>query len=77
MIGNLEPEENVFRTFTHTSDELYDKHDYRLVSEDGQSVVLDNYYDVQSIWQSLPNNTLSHVEVLDKKIKRQKNKKGF
>lgn len=44
MIGNLEPEENVLpKTFTQTSDELYEKHDYRLVYENGMKKVFDNY----------------------------------
>jgi hypothetical protein len=76
MIGNLKPEENVLRTFTQTSDALYDKHDYCLISNDKKSVIFDNYYDVQQVWRSMPEGILSHVEVLDKKQPKTKNK-GF
>lgn len=76
MIGNLEPEENVFKTFTQTSDKLYDKHDYRLVSKDKKSVIFDNYHDVKQVWYSMPKEILSHIEVLDKKQPKTKNK-GF
>lgn len=78
MIGNLEPEENVLpKTFTQTSDELYEKHDYRLVYENGMKKVFDNYQDLFREWYTSSKDDLSHVEVLDKKVKKDKNKKGF
>lgn len=78
MIGNLEPEENILpKTFTQTSDELYERHDYRLVYQNGLKKVFDNYQDLFQVWYSSPKETLSHVEVLDKKTKKEKNKKGF
>lgn len=62
-------------TFTQTSDKLYDRHNYRIVSFDNTSVVLNNYQDVFLVWRSTPEGILSHVEVLDKKEKL--SKKGF
>lgn len=56
-------------TFTCTSDKLYDRHNYKLVLSDGNSIVFDNYEDVQNIWMKSPPESLSHVEVLDKKKK--------
>ena len=58
--------------FKQTSDQLYDRHDYKLIYEDGNQVVFDNYEDVQIFWFQRGGNFLSHVEVLDKK-----QKKGF
>ena len=69
---------NKLEVFTQTSDELYENHDYRIVSFDNTSIVLDNYQDVFLVWRSTPVGVLSHVEVLDKKNKkRTKIKKGF
>lgn len=69
---------NKLTVFTQTSEELYDRHDYRIVSVDNTSIILDNYQDVFLVWRSTPVGTLSHVEVLDKKIKKiTKSKKGF
>ena len=61
-------------TFKQTSDKLYDKHHYKLVYSNGQSVVFDNYMDVQATWFQTPSDFVSHIEVLDIP---QKNKKGF
>jgi hypothetical protein len=61
------------RSFTQTSDKPYDRHDYKLVYENGKEVIFNNYEDVQVTWFQHDGNFLSHVEVLDKKQK----KKGF
>ena len=53
--------------FKQTSDKPYDRHDYKLVYEDGKEVVFDNYEDVQLTWFQNGGHFLSHVEVLDKK----------
>jgi hypothetical protein len=45
----------------------YDRHDYKVVFEDGREVVFDNYEDVQLTWFQRGGNFLSHIEVLDKK----------
>lgn len=63
-------------TFKQTSHEPYIRHDYKLVYEDGRSVVFDNYEDAQLHWFQCCGLYLSHIEVLDKK--KQKTKpKGF
>jgi len=59
-------------TFKQTSDEPYLRHHYKLVYSNGQSVVFDNYTDVQMSWFQTPSEFVSHIEVLDIK-----EKKGF
>jgi hypothetical protein len=63
-------------TFKQTSDDPYDRHDYKLVFSDGKTLVFDNYEDLQLVWFQSPWQFLSHVEVLDKKKKKTKSK-GF
>ena len=65
------------RYYRQTSDEPYLRHDYKLVSSTGESVIFDNYEDVQRRWFERSGNFLSHVEVLDHKEPKKKNKKGF
>jgi hypothetical protein len=78
MIGNLEPEENVLpKTFKQTSDKLYDRHDYKIVYENGLNKIFDNYHDLFLEWCNTKNRGFLHIEVLDKKTKKDKNKKGF
>ena len=59
-------------TFKQTSDEPYIRHHYKLVYSNGQTVVFDNYTDVQVAWFQTPLEFVSHIEVLDVK-----EKKGF
>ena len=58
--------------FTQSSDEIYDRHDYKIVSKSGESVVVDNWETVQMTWFQR-GTFLSHIEVLDKK----EESKGF
>ena len=51
--------------FQQTSDGLYDRHHYRLVLSDGSSKTFDNWLDVHHSWFRLPNQFLSHIDVLD------------
>ena len=67
MTGKLE-------WFAQTSDEPYDRHQYRFVYSNNQSIVLDSWEQVQSEWFTTPALFKSHIEVLDKK---QKSKGGF
>ena len=53
--------------FKQTSDEPYLRHDYKVVFEDGKTVVFDNYEDAQLLWWNRSGNFLSHIEVLDRK----------
>jgi hypothetical protein len=64
-------------TFKQTCDKPYDRHDYKLVYTNGKAVIYDNYMDLQATWFQTAEQFLSHVEVLDKKKKRQPNAKGF
>lgn len=64
---------NLPKTFSQTCDKPYDRHDYKFFYSNGNSVIFDNYEDVQRTWFQTPHQFLSHVEVLEKK----KPKKGF
>jgi hypothetical protein len=55
------------KIFQQTSDEPYLRHDYKVVFEDGKTVVFDNYEDAQLLWWNRSGNFLSHIEVLDRK----------
>jgi len=59
------------RYFTLSSNDLYDRHDYKIVSKTGESVVVDNWETAQMTWFQ-KNVFLSHIEVLDRK-----ERKGF
>ena len=59
---------NMVKTFKQTSDGLYDRHDYKIVSKTGESSVVDNWESVRLIWFH-SGGLLSHIEVLDKKAK--------
>jgi len=66
------------RYFRQTSDEPYLRHDYKLIKTNGDTVVFDNYEDVQRMWFEYNGNFLSHVEVLDhQEPKKNKKTKGF
>lgn len=58
--------------FEQTSDLPYDRHDYKVHAQSGQTYILDNYMDVQAVWFQ-NKHLLSHIEVLDKETKQ----KGF
>jgi hypothetical protein len=54
-------------TFKQTCDKPYDRHDYKVVYENGNQIIFDNYEDAQLTWFQNGGNFLSHIEVLDKK----------
>lgn len=58
--------------FTHTSDLLYDKHRYKIVFKNKKSQIVDNYYDLLSVWASTNTEQLDYVEILDKKSSKSK-----
>ena len=62
------------RYFTLSSEGLYDRHHYQVVSKDGESITVDNWEDVRNIWWN-KKDFLSHVEVIDKPKARQS--RGF
>ena len=54
------------KTFTSTSNGLYDRHNYKLVFGDGRSCMIEDYEQLRSAWFQLSaTKQLSHVEVLD------------
>jgi len=66
------------RYFRQTSNEPYLRHDYKLVKTNGDTIVFDNYEDIQRTWFQYDGKLLSHVEVLDhKEPKKSKKTKGF
>tara|TARA_R100000479_G_scaffold126221_1_gene65613 strand:+ start:89 stop:343 length:255 start_codon:yes stop_codon:yes gene_type:complete len=58
--------------FEQSSYDDYDRHHYRVVSKNGESIVVDDYMMAREIWWN-KKMFLSHIEVLDKK----KKSKGF
>ena len=66
----IKPEDPQY--FTQTSDELYDRHHYKIISTTGESVDVKNWEQVREIWWN-KRSFLSHVEILDKKQRA----KGF
>ena len=77
MIGNLEPEENVLQWFEQTSNELYNRHYYKLVYSNGETKVFEDHQDFMTAWFQYPKQLLSHGEVLDKKTKKKSKSGGF
>ena len=55
------------RYFTVTSDEPYDRHEYKIIRKDGETMVVDSWELAREIWWNTPSFSLSHIEVLDKK----------
>ena len=53
--------------FEQTSNEPYLRHDYKVVYNDGNYQVFDNYEDAQLLWWNRSGNFLSYIEVLDRK----------
>jgi len=52
--------------FTLSSNDLYDRHDYKVIRTDGKSVVVGSWDLAREIWWNTPSKLLSHIEVLDK-----------
>jgi hypothetical protein len=85
MIGKLDPEERILegvlpelpKWFKQTSDEPYDRHHYRFVYSNEQSVIFESYERAQQEWFNTPTMFKSRIEVLDIKEKKQKLKGGF
>jgi hypothetical protein len=69
---------NLPTTFQQTCNKPYDRHDYKIVYSNGNSIIFDNYEDVQRTWFQTPSQFLGHVEVLDHtEPKRKQKSKGF
>ena len=76
MNGKLDPEERVLDWFEQTSDEPYDRHEYRFHFTNGDSKIFKSYLEAQSMWFNTPPLFKSHIEVLDISNKKTKNSKG-
>ena len=61
--------------FTLSSNDLYDRHQYKVVAKNGDSIVVDDYMSAQEIWWNR-KTFLSHIEVLDRQ-KQKESSKGF
>jgi len=70
MTQLISPDDPQF--FEVSSERLYDRHDYKIVSKTGESIVVDNWETAQLTWFQ-KTAFLSHIEVLDKK----QESKGF
>ena len=77
MVGKLDPEENVLQWFDQTSNEPYNRHDYKLVYTNGETKVFEEHQEFMAAWFQYPKQLLSHGEVLDKKIKKKTKSGGF
>ena len=62
MTTLIEPSDPQY--FTETSDELYDRHTYKIVEKSGKSINVDNWMEVREMWWNR-KVFLSHVEVID------------
>ena len=58
--------------FQQTSDEPYNRHDYKLVYTNGNTKVFEDHQEFMAAWFQYPKQLLSHGEVLDKKVKKTK-----
>jgi hypothetical protein len=54
------------RYFTLTSENDYDRHNYKVVSSSGKSVVVETWREAQILWWNNSKYT-SYIDVLDKK----------
>lgn len=63
MTQLISPEDPAY--FKLSSNDLYDRHDYKIISKTGESVVVDNWETAQLTWFQ-KSAFLSHIEVLDK-----------
>ena len=69
----IKPEDPQY--FEQSCSKEYDRHDYKVVGKNGDSVVVDDYMKAREIWWNR-KNFLSHIEVVDKKPVKEKSK-GF
>ena len=64
MTQLISPDDPQF--FEVSSEGLYNRHQYKVVAKNGDSIVVDDYMSAQEIWWNR-KVFLSHIEVLDKK----------
>lgn len=65
------------RYFSQTSNKMYDRHHYKVVTKTGDATVVDNWEDAAHIWWN-KKKILSHIEVLDiPTVDRKRQQIGF
>jgi len=64
MTALIEPSDPQY--FTESSDKLYDRHTYKIVTKSGETINVDNWLQAREIWWNR-KSFLSHIEVLDVK----------
>ena len=62
--------------FAQTSEKPYDRHNYRFIFRNGESIIFNSYDQVMEKWFTTPALFKSHVEVLDKPNKNNKKTSG-
>ena len=62
--------------FKQTSDEPYDRHIYRFIDSNNNSIIVESYEQVHEKWFNTPSMLKSHIEVLDKITNKKKKSKG-
>lgn len=65
----MTPKLNDLTYFTQTSNNLYDRHIYRVHLSNGKCIIFDDYEKVRGLWFQYEKKLLNVVEVLDKKAK--------
>jgi len=70
--------------FSATSSEPYIRHTYKVVLNDGQKVMVEDYEHLYGLWRMIPDNLKGYVQVVDveplkpeKKNKHRKKSGGF
>jgi len=62
--------------FKQTSDEPYDRHIYRFIDSNNNSIIVESYEQVNEKWFNTPSMLKSRIEVLDKTTNKKKKSKG-
>jgi hypothetical protein len=62
--------------FRQTSDEPYDRHIYRFIDSNNNSIIVESYEQVHEKWFNTPSMLKSRIEVLDKITNKKKKSKG-
>ena len=65
------------KIFTQTCDKPYDRHHYKMVYSNNQSIVVDSWEKVRQVWWETPANFASHIEVIDIVQTNKKSKLGL
>jgi hypothetical protein len=58
--------------FKQTSDEPYDRHIYRFIDSNNNSIIVESYEQVHEKWFNTPSMLKSRIEVLDKTTNKKK-----